>query len=326
MCFVDINTGWLIDELSGKIVKTSDGGTTWTTQYTGTGFNPRGLSFIDTDNGWVAGNDGIILHTADGGLTWEDQFDSLDNLHDVYFVDINEGWAVGDKKIIHTSDGGDEWNTQLLCSPYGDSVFYDVYFFDKMHGWVLGYNVCVPNPCFFILRTVDGGQQWEEIGLPALYLDEIVFIDSLNGWVVGRNGKIFYTTDGGNNWIEQISNTGNRLTGVVFVNQDKGWAVGDNGTILQTDNGGIVFTKEYKSPGDLLSIYPNPATNTISLASQPGIEITSWDIMDSQGKAIMHQNVKNDNLSFDISHLSRGLYFIRLHTSEGVEVKKLLVH
>jgi len=72
-------------------------------------------------------------------------------------------------------------------------------------------------------------------------------------------------------------------------------------------------------------VYPNPASNTISLVSQPGIEVTSLEIIDIQGKVVMHQKVTNNNLSFNVSCFTKGLYFIRIHTSKGIEVKKLVV-
>ena len=74
-----------------------------------------------------------------------------------------------------------------------------------------------------------------------------------------------------------------------------------------------------------VKVYPNPASNTISLASPPGIEIISIEIIDIQGKVVMHQKVTNHNHIFNVSHFPKGIYFIQIHTSKGLEVKKLII-
>jgi hypothetical protein len=72
-------------------------------------------------------------------------------------------------------------------------------------------------------------------------------------------------------------------------------------------------------------LYPNPATHTFSLVSQAGIEVLSVEIMDLQGRELLYEKVRDNNLSFNVSSFPQGLYFIRINTSEGVEVKKLVI-
>ncbi len=56
--------------------------------------------------------------------------------------------------------------------------------------------------------------------------------------IVGKNGTILRTTNGGSDWISQISGTSNSLYGVSFADTNIGFAVGYNGTIINTTNGG----------------------------------------------------------------------------------------
>ena len=72
-------------------------------------------------------------------------------------------------------------------------------------------------------------------------------------------------------------------------------------------------------------IYPNPATNTISLVLQTDTEASSIEIMDIPGKVVMHQKVTNKNLSFNIGQLPVGLYFVRLYTNKGIEIHNLII-
>ncbi len=72
----------------------------------------------------------------------------------------------------------------------------------------------------------------------------VSFPDVNNGWAVGRGGTILATTDGGENWVSQVSNTTQDLQGVSFVDANNGWAVGFGGTILATTDGGATWVAQ----------------------------------------------------------------------------------
>lgn len=72
-------------------------------------------------------------------------------------------------------------------------------------------------------------------------------------------------------------------------------------------------------------IYPNPASNSFSLVLPHGIEGILIQIINIQGTIIMHQEVSNDNLSFNVSTFPKGLYIIRLYTNKSVGIKKLII-
>lgn len=119
--FVDSANGWAAAE-AGTIYATVDGGLNWFRQETGTAATVLSLFFTDKWTGWavvdrpnvLTGTDQfhMILHTADGGGHWAQQKQSvtlanLTILLDVFFVDRNNGWAVGTNGTIwRTSSGG----------------------------------------------------------------------------------------------------------------------------------------------------------------------------------------------------------------------------
>ena len=51
----------------GTIRHTTNGGTTWTAQTSGTTQTLNGVAFVDASNGWAVGAGGTIRHTANGG-------------------------------------------------------------------------------------------------------------------------------------------------------------------------------------------------------------------------------------------------------------------
>ncbi|MCW8817304.1 MAG: YCF48-related protein [Ignavibacteriaceae bacterium] len=95
---------------------------------------------------------------------------------------------------------------------------------------------------------------WQRIESPTDYfLRTLHFTDSLRGWVAGDSGLIFYTSDGGVNWIQQETNTKDKVMKLFFLDEDRGWAVAWDevgfdtfyGTdILQTTNGGENWSLE----------------------------------------------------------------------------------
>jgi photosystem II stability/assembly factor-like uncharacterized protein len=64
--FTDADTGTAVGQ-NGTIVRTTNGGTTWVEQDSGTTNNLAGVSFVDANTGWAAGSNGTILHTKNGG-------------------------------------------------------------------------------------------------------------------------------------------------------------------------------------------------------------------------------------------------------------------
>ncbi len=104
------------------------------------------------------------------------------------------------------------------------------------------------------------GWEWQN-PLPQGYtLNAVTFSDANNGWSVGNCGTIMHTSDAGNSWKLQASNTTNSLHGVCFTSALTGLAVGDLGLILRTEDGGGTWWLQTSGTGaDLLAItFSNP--------------------------------------------------------------------
>lgn len=67
--FTAPNTGYSVSD-AGTIIKTTDGGTNWTFQSSGTTNYLSSVFFIDANKGYVVGNYGTILKTINGGGNW----------------------------------------------------------------------------------------------------------------------------------------------------------------------------------------------------------------------------------------------------------------
>jgi hypothetical protein len=94
--FIDENTGWICGDSDAKndkysyydlVLKTTDGGNSWTEMLNDSIFRPKGLSeikFYDKHNGIAVGREDKILTTSDGGETWFNHFDKWHEPHYEY--------------------------------------------------------------------------------------------------------------------------------------------------------------------------------------------------------------------------------------------------
>ncbi len=112
-------------------------GITFTEQPSPTG-NFNALYFINNQEGWVVGTDGIIAHTTNGGTSWAVQTnDDTNSLFDVFFLTASEGWAVGvNGTILHTTNGGTNWTVE--GAGLTTAFLRGVHFTSSTNGYVVG--------------------------------------------------------------------------------------------------------------------------------------------------------------------------------------------
>jgi len=101
-----VNENFAVAAAEGLILRTSDGGTNWISQWVD--MDPWSVSFADINNGLVVGDEGIILRTTDGGEEWFQQMSNTTKpLLGVSFIDTDHAVVVGDMGIIlRTNTGG----------------------------------------------------------------------------------------------------------------------------------------------------------------------------------------------------------------------------
>lgn len=92
--------GWVAGN-GGTILKTTNGGSAWTLQSSGTTANLRDVHFVDANRGWAVGDGGVILTTANGGSTWTPEPSGVTtDLRGVFFASAEAGFVVGSNGVI----------------------------------------------------------------------------------------------------------------------------------------------------------------------------------------------------------------------------------
>ena len=137
--FTNINTGYAAGKC-GTIIKTTDGGVSWTVQNSGTANHLHSILFPLPDIGYAAGENGIILKTTDGGNNWAIQNYStpsgqLSTVNSLFFINADTGYAAGGTSILKTTDGGTNWqriyrNTNININT--------LFFLSADTGWLAG--------------------------------------------------------------------------------------------------------------------------------------------------------------------------------------------
>jgi len=116
--FANPETGWIVGEF-GLVLKTSDGGQTWSSQTYGSD-RPQlfAVMFRDKLTGWSVGQQGTLLKTTDGGRNWiAVDIGTRRNLYGISFED-ERGLIVGEGIVMASQDNGAIW-TRLESMPEG---------------------------------------------------------------------------------------------------------------------------------------------------------------------------------------------------------------
>jgi photosystem II stability/assembly factor-like uncharacterized protein len=188
----------------GTLLKTVDGGGTWTGLPTGTFENLSFVQAIDA-NTIFAGGGCVARRSLDGGATFTRiAFSPVEStcpqpLAGLSFVDKNTGWLMlADGSVTKTTDGG------LTFSPQNP----------------------VPGT-----KAATGGT-----GSPTA----IQFLDATTGFAANTLGQIFKTTDGGATWTK-VSETDRGIAGLTFASPTIAYAVGKAGLFLKSADGGATW-------------------------------------------------------------------------------------
>ncbi|MFA5012407.1 MAG: T9SS type A sorting domain-containing protein [Ignavibacteria bacterium] len=105
--FSDANTG-VYGTNASRIVRTTDGGETYTEVFNSSNNAIWGLSFVNANTGYGCTSGGSVVKTTNGGVNWGFQNTPLtENLYEIHFPSVNTGYAASwSGKILKTTNGG----------------------------------------------------------------------------------------------------------------------------------------------------------------------------------------------------------------------------
>jgi len=234
-----------------NIYSTTDNGTTWTTiPFTAPGqfstFNIYAMDIVGST--LIAGGTyGLMNKSTNAGANWQtaSTHATVANMVDIYAASGNGriiamGTNVGGNDcIVFSTNGGSTWTNSGMIS---NTNMSDLSMRNANTGYVVGR-------FGLFWKTTNGGANWDttrsnNATLTPFFCNGVDFVDDNTGWItggvagVGGNTKIWKTTDGGQNWTEQVQNyTGPVGVRIEFIDANTGYTCGVN-QVQKTTNGG----------------------------------------------------------------------------------------
>ncbi len=205
----------------------------------------RCIQFADENEGWAAGDDGVMWHTINGGKTWERQSTGTRaSLRAIHFLNPYSGWAVGRTElpgggsagiVLGTSDGGLKWTALSTNDVPGLNL---VKFFGEHFGVAAGDGSdSYPSGLF---TTMDGGKTWKPTPgtrTPCWFAGD--FSDPETGVLAGAWNRLAPVREGAMGVADVDSLAGRNVNALKLIGEGA-VAVGQGGLIMVSrDTAGV---------------------------------------------------------------------------------------
>lgn len=201
------------------------------------------IHFVDDNEGWAVGDEGVIWHTIDAGQTWERQASSTRAaLRGICFLDPFTGFVIGRESlplgagsagiVLYTNDGGTRWHRASVRELPG---LRQIKFLNRRNGVLVG-EASDQHPTG-LFTTEDGGITWKLVPGPRVpgwstadVLDaQNVLLGGPWGGLGMLRGRDFIAAD--------ADNLAGRSIHAVQFQGRTAWAVGEGLLLLKGDHG-----------------------------------------------------------------------------------------
>jgi len=229
VAFADSLRGSIVGDY-GVIMRTTDGGRSWTQKLSSDQFAFRNIHFLDDSCGVAAGFRGSFHRTQDGGATWTRIPLPTEFTYPGMAVAGDNIWLSGEQgSILKSTDRGSTW-TKLDSG--ADVMLSSISFGDTRHGWCVSVQRT-------LLHTSDGGATWTTQPLDAFLPVTTMYARSAQEcWLAGYHGLLMRTTDGGQTW-KRIPAYDTDYVRLAFDSRGTGWAVGKRGAVVRGEQNNL---------------------------------------------------------------------------------------
>lgn len=340
----------------GTVLKSIDAGNTWSTVATIPTVTLQSVYFTSADTGYAAGDQ--LYKTTNGGSNWSVILTDISNIFvEVYFVNSQLGFAGAYGKLYKTVNAGNTWSVVLSGATWSaihfpspnvgyfiggndfgnplyktidggqnfiqisngfQSIKSSVFFLNDMVGYMIGWYAPL------LAKTNNGGVTWvqDTMNWPGGF--DCYFIDQSKGYYIDNGGGVSIirnTINSGTTWDIQLSLAGGWLNKFFFINSNTAVAIGNNGAIYKTTNGGVGI-QENKNKETGIRVFPNPATESISIQTTIDVIIKTIKLYDINGKLIKSFLPTDTDLNID--DIAKGRYNLIITTNKEMSSNKII--
>jgi photosystem II stability/assembly factor-like uncharacterized protein len=187
----------------GVLLKTTDGGATWSGLGLGTAEWLVNVQALDATTIFVAGAYCVARRSIDGGKTFTPLRYDPRGVHcrrsprDLWFVSRDVGYVLGDDgAVLATRDGGATFQARTAVpeteAAGGHARPAALAFSDEQKGFATSGAR--------LFRTLDGGRSWTLVATAAHPLFGLRIVDATRAFAVGEDGVVLRSDDGGATW------------------------------------------------------------------------------------------------------------------------------
>lgn len=273
----------------------------------------QGNVLITTITGIFYSTDGINFQMSTGSfsgiqelLLWDDP-----TTNRIYTAAMVTG------QTAYSDDGGASWTTGSNPGNTVNRVF------KVLHGmWSSSW----PDGTFHSTDLVNWTNTADWVATEG---DEVDYFEANGGLYYASNEHIYHSQDQGATWntvedgidflLAPVFNPPGMTSYLPTIN-----FVGEGGKLMLSISGSMymmddepISVKEYEL--DIVSIFPNPTVNSISIISNK--EVFLIQILNAQGQLVVESN-KTENI--DVSMLSMGVYLVRAKTDDSIFIGRFV--
>ncbi len=218
------------------------------------------IQFVNSETGYALGQKGIFFTYTQNKKWKQTQYISEYVGRKLSFINENNGWILTDFSLLQTKSAGRTWVEhdqfnfidslgKLLSSIYTNyhtypEGFNSLCFNNDSIGWAtLNFQLHPKNPLQHqteigvVAKSVNGGDTWDvkfmenldttvESYIYSLQNMNVNFQNSDSGWVTGHKGRMYYTSNSGQDWDTVITDTNYTMKFIKLLDNKTGIALG----------------------------------------------------------------------------------------------------
>jgi len=275
-------------------------------------------------NSWSAISPDLTNGSGGGNLT----FGTITTI-DVSKIDSNT-IVVGtdDSNVWITHNGGTNWNniSSALPNLWTTKCLLDRTDVNTIYVTFSGYRYA--NNFSHVYKSIDGGSNWINIGntLPDIPVNDIEK-DTNGNLFIATDIGVFASNNEGVNWVALDNNLPPVPVTDLYIDETQAflYAATYGRSIYKADISGNILSTTKNITMEETKIYPNPASQVITISYPEQFARLNIVFYNSNGKKINESLVDKNKSTINISHLKTGIYYLKLSNNNLTTVKKLIV-